>query len=121
MRLTFRVLNIVPELFRVPLFGFEPGFARLQFKALPVERNRRGVEQRPVKSLVFLVPFRCSELIEVENMRPENELMRNLFDFDVRARLDVRQLNDRVRLAVLLDTFVDGFLNVVVPNLLIGV
>ena len=54
-------------------------------------------------------------------MRSKNELVRNLFDFDVRSRLDVRQLDGRVRLAVLLDSFVDGFLNVVVPNLIIGV
>ena len=108
--------RLVPVVLFVPIFRDETRAVGLRFELLPVKRNRRRIEKRAVQRLVLCVERGVAELVEVEEVRAENEVVRNLFDDNLRAVLDLPDVYDGVRLAVRLDVGVDFPLNVIVPD-----
>ena len=121
MRLVFRIGAAVPELRRIAVFRAETGTTLLQFERFPVERDRRRVEERPVKLLVTRIALVAAELIEVEDVRAEDEVVRKLFGPDLAPGGGSRQLKLAVGLAILLDVGVDPALFVVIPECPVGV
>ena len=63
----------VPEVLRVLVALLEAYLPLIWLQRLPVESYRGGVEKRTVQFLVALVPFLLSKLVEVEDVRPEEE------------------------------------------------
>ena len=119
---TLWIFYIFPKFLRVPVFGFETRLVELHFKTFPVERHRSRIEQAVVfvvKAFVDVVVFFFSELVEVENVRPEKEFVRNLPYFYGRIRRGVER-DFCVCLAEFFDAFVDGLLNIFVPDIPVG-
>ena len=121
VRLALRVAAAIPELRRIAVFRAEARTPLLQFKLLPVERDRRGVEERAVKLFIARVALVGAELVEVENVCAENEIVRQLLDPDFASGGGSGQLKQPVGLAMLFDVGVDPPLLVVVPQRPVGV
>ena len=120
-----RILRVraAPVLLGVLVACGEARRVRVLLERAPVERDGRGVEQPvllSVQRLVAVVPLLLPELVEVEDVRTEEERVRDLLDLHLRA-VRRRDLDGRVGLAVLLDVRVDPRLHVVVPDPPVGV
>ena len=116
VRLGFGGFRFRPEFLSVPVFGVEARASLLHFEGIPVERHRCGIEERAVESLVLCVEGGVAELVEVEDVRAEDEVVRNLLYDNLRAVLDLPDVYDGVRLAVRLDVGVDSLLEFWIPD-----
>ena len=73
MGLFLWIRTVVPEGWRIAEGGFEAWLSFDEFERLPVESDGGGIEQRAVKITVFGVAFVCSKLVEIKDMRTEDE------------------------------------------------
>ena len=57
------------------------------------------------------------QLVEIEDMGPEDEIVGNLLDLEFRSGRNVPEVDDRVRLAVRVDVRIDARLDLGVPDI----
>ena len=73
MGLFLWIRTVVPEGWRVTEGRFEAWLSFDEFERLPIERDGCGIEECAVKITVFCVAFVCSKLVEIKDMRTEDE------------------------------------------------
>ena len=92
-------------------------FALLQLKLLPIERDGCRVKQFAIEALVALVILALAQLVEVEDMRAKDKLVRNLLNLHIALATNIFEYQLAIGLAILLDVGIDASLLLCVPNL----
>src|SRR5690606_26826126 len=87
---------------------------------LPIERDGGGIEERAVERLVFAIALAGTELVEVEDMRAEDEVVRDLLDLHLGPFRQVTEFKVAVGHAIALDIAIDPGLLLGIPELPVG-